>query len=75
MAFEQFFFFYLLSRGRDFVRASRDAIIPPFDDDGVTPLVLDAVRDIVKLITHVLDINLLAWGMRSMHTHHQHVGT
>ncbi|PWA24708.1 hypothetical protein CCH79_00010201 [Gambusia affinis] len=52
--------------------APRDVIVAPFDDDGVTALVLDGVGDIVQLVAHVFDINLLAWRLGSVHAHHQH---
>lgn len=58
-----------------FVRAPGDVVVAPFDDDGVAALVLDGVGDVIKLVAHVLDIHLLAGSMRSMHAHHQHVGT
>lgn len=72
-SFAQFFFFFLWYN--HFVGASRDVIVAPFDDDGVTALVLDGVGDIVELVAHVLDVHLLAGSMRSVHTNHQHVGT
>lgn len=58
-----------------FVRASRDIIVAPFDDDSVTTLVLDGVGDVIELVTHVLDVDFLAGSVGSMHAHHQHVGT
>lgn len=70
-AFVQFFFL----RHGHFVRAPRDVIVTPFDDDGITALVLDGVGDVVELVAHVLNIHLLAGGVGTVHTHHQHVGT
>lgn len=58
-----------------FVGAPGDIVVTPFDNDGVAALVLDSVGDVVELVAHMLDIHLLAGGMRSMHSHHQHVGT
>lgn len=71
-AFVQFFSF---SRCSHFVRAPRDVIVAPFDDDGITALVLDCVCDIIELVAHMLDVHLLAGSVGTMHTHHQHVGT
>lgn len=58
-----------------FVRAPRDVVVAPFDDDRVAALVLDGVGDVIKLVSRVLDIHLLAGSMGSVHAHHQHVGT
>lgn len=66
---------FFFSGYNHFERAPRDVVIAPFDDDGVAAHVLDGVGDVVELVAHVLDIHLLAGGMGSMHTHHQHVGT
>lgn len=64
------------SSGRyHFVRASRDVVVTPLDDDGVAALVLDGIGDIVKLVARVLDVHLLAGGVGSVHAHHQHVGS
>lgn len=62
--------------GRDhFVWTPGNIVITPFDDDLVAALVLDGVGDIIKLVAHMLDIDLLAGGMGSVHAYHQHVGT
>lgn len=58
-----------------FVRAPRDVVIAPFDDNGVAALVLDSVCDIIELVAHVLYVHLLAGGMGTVHPHHQHVRT
>lgn len=72
MAFVQFFFFLRCSH---FERASGDAVIAPFDNDGITALVLDSVGDIIELVAHMFDIHLLTGSLGSMYTYHQHVGT
>lgn len=64
------------SSGRHhFVRAARDVVVAPLDDDGVAALVLDGVGDVVKLVARVLDVHLLARSVGSVHAHHQHVGS
>lgn len=64
------------SSGRHhFVRAARDVVVAPLDDDGVAALVLDGVGDVVELVARVLDVHLLAGGVGSVHAHHQHVGS
>lgn len=58
-----------------FVRASWHVIVAPFHDDGVTALVLHGIGDVIELVAHVLDVDLLTGSMGSVHAHHQHVGT
>lgn len=60
--------------GYNFVGAPRDVVVTPFDDDGVTALVLDCVGDVILFVAHVLDIHLFTRSMGSVHTNHQHVG-
>lgn len=64
----------LISGYNHFVGAPRDTVVTPFNNDGVAALVLDGVGDIIELVPHVLDIHFLAGALRSVHTHHQHVG-
>lgn len=56
-----------------FIGAPRDVVVTPFDDDSVAALVLDSVGDVIELVAHVFDIDLLTRSMGSVHAYHEHV--